>query len=222
MKHTSIIRTVNRSLPFVAITTLFLALQVGSVNAQETSTSAVSQEESSDRCFIGSSAFMLMNLSKTDSPHYYQLDVGYELNDKEAIIVHAATWRYHAPLGIPYGSSYGAASEDYPGSVRSSGIGIGYRRFVTEQFFASVHATAFRQTYMDTANNEIQKGTQLFMQYKVGYHMDFFDNQFYLEPAITATHWPVNTNLPASFAAQDKKWNNYFLFEPNLNFGMSF
>jgi hypothetical protein len=204
-----------------ATTALGFALQAGTVNAEESFLPAAPQMATQSQCFIGSSAFMLANFSK-DSPDYYQLDLGYKLNSQEVILLHATTWKYDAPLGIPYGASFGSAAEKYPGYVRAHGIGMGYQRFVWEQVFASVHATAFQQRYLDQGGREIQKGTQLFLQAKVGYHMEFFGNQFYLEPAISFNHWPVNTNLPASFAARENKWKNYFLFEPSLNFGMNF
>lgn len=220
MKHTSLIRNVNRNLSFIAI--LMLAWQANAVYAEEAPLHTIPKAESPDRYFIGSSASMLANLSTNRSPNYYQLDVGYKLNPKESIIVSASTFRYFAPLGIPFGPSHGAASEDYPGSVKACGIGIGYQRFVTEQVFTSIHAMSLSQSYRDTANNEIQKGSQLLLDAKLGYHMEFFDKKFYLEPTIGVLYWPVNTNVPASFAARDNKWKNYFLFDPSINFGMNF
>lgn len=196
-------------------------LNIGLANADELPAQPVNREASDEKCFVGSSAFMLANLAP-DSPSFYQLDLGYMLNPEEAVLLHATTWKYDAPLGIPYGSSYGSAAEKYPGSVKSYGIGVGYQRFIWKQVFASIHATAFQQRYLDKNNREIQKGSQLFLQMKVGYHMEFFAKQFYLEPAIAFNHWPINTNVPESFAKYEQKWPKYFLFEPSLNFGMYF
>ena len=42
------------------------------------------------------------------------------------------------------------------------------------------------------------------------------------KPSVAATARPINPNVPEALAAADKKWNRYFLFEPNLHFGCRF
>jgi hypothetical protein len=44
----------------------------------------------------------------------------------------------------------------------------------------------------------------------------------FIDPSIAFTCWPVKTNVPESFAAMDRKWPSYFLFEPGLHFGIVF
>ncbi|MDZ4667450.1 MAG: cyclic nucleotide-binding domain-containing protein [bacterium] len=60
------------------------------------------------------------------------------------------------------------------------------------------------------------------MALRLGYHLKFFNNRFFIEPSFAGTHWPVNTNVPAGFAIKEKKWPNYFLVEPGLHFGFKF
>jgi hypothetical protein len=69
---------------------------------------------------------------------------------------------------------------------------------------------------------KIQNGFQLFLTGRVGYHIRLFKDRFFLEPSIAVTYWPINTNVPESFAEVEKKWPNYFLFEPGLHFGVKF
>ena len=78
------------------------------------------------------------------------------------------------------------------------------------------------QKYIDEDNKTIQYGYQLFMTYRVGYHIQLFRSRFFIEPSVAITHWPINTNVPESFAKLEHKWPNYFLFEPGLHFGIKF
>ncbi|MCX6303897.1 MAG: hypothetical protein NT040_02925 [Bacteroidetes bacterium] len=174
------------------------------------------QKEITRRHFLGSSLFILLNLAP-DPGDYYQLDYGYFLTRKDAILVEATTWKYHAPVGIPYGSSV----ESYPGYVRAYGIGLGYQRFWWKNLFTTVEATSFLQQFYDNDNKKIQKGFQLYLQVVLGYRFEFFKKRWYVEPAIALKYWPVNTNFPASFAAIESGINNYKI-EPSLNFGIRF
>lgn len=171
--------------------------------------------------FIGSSLFVLANLLP-DPPSFYQLNYGYRFTSKDTIIIGAITWEYEAPLGIPFGSSFGSDDERFPGYVRDIGIGITYHRFLYNKLFSSINITPFFQEYFTPTNEKIQTGFQLFLTLRLGYHLKLFNNRAFLEPSIAFTHWPVNTNLPESFQKKENNWPNYFLFEPGLNFGISF
>lgn len=179
------------------------------------------QDSTYRRHFIGSSMFMVFNFLP-NPPDFYQLNYGYRLTPKDVVSIEAITWTYKAPLGIPYGSSYGAETENYPGSVKSVGLALAYQRFLWKNFYTAVHAASFLQTYRNERNEKIQNGYQLFCQFRLGYHLKLFKNRFFLEPSVAGTYWPVNTNLPASFQLKEKKWNNYFLVEPGLHFGVKF
>lgn len=177
--------------------------------------------DSSYKCFAGSSAFILGNFT-SNSPSFYQLNFGYRLTPADVISLEAITWRYDAPLGIPYGPSHGNDSENYPGSVREYGVGVTYQRFLWKGLYSSLLVIPFKRVFLDENNNKIQKGFRLFSTFRVGYHITFFKNRFFAEPSLASNYWPVSTNVPQTFAVKDAKWNKYFLFEPGLHFGIKF
>ena len=176
------------------------------------------------RYFIGSSFFMLGNFipDDTNPPDFVQLNFGYQITPKDVISIEAKTWKYAWPLGIPYGKSFEAPEENYPGYIRDIGIGLVYQRFLWKGVYTSVDAMNTFQRYVDNDNRKIQNGYQLFMTYRLGYHFQLFKNTFFIEPSVAITHWPIKTNVPESFAKMDDKWPNYFLFEPGLHFGFKF
>jgi hypothetical protein len=171
--------------------------------------------------YIGTTASMLGNLFP-DPPSLVQLNIGYWVTDRDVVSLEAITWKYPAPLGIPYGSSFGEESEEYPGSIREYGVGVVYQRFLWKGLYTSLQVVPFRRIYLDEDNETIQKGFQLFSTLRLGYHVPLFNNRFFIEPSIAATYWPVSTNVPAEFKAKDDKWNNYFLGEPGLHLGFKF
>jgi hypothetical protein len=173
------------------------------------------------RYFVGSSALILYNLAP-DPPSFYQLNIGYRITPKDVISLEAITWTYKAPLGIPFGSSFGDESENYPGSLQEYGIGIVYQRFLGKGLYTSLQVIPLKRIYRDVDNKTIQKGFRLFSTLRIGFQIPLFKKRFFLEPSIAATFWPVSTNVPQGFAAKDAKWNKFFLFEPGLHFGLNF
>jgi len=172
--------------------------------------------------FIGTSLWSIANLFP-DAADFYELDFGYRYTGKDAIILRAITWKYNAPLGIPYNSSsYGSSDEKYPGYVRAFGIGIGYQRYIWRGLFSSIYATPFLQNFYDSDSKKTNNGFQLFLQGYIGYRIQLFKNRFYIEPSIAFNYWPVNTNFPENFLQKENKWPNYFLFEPHFNLGLNF
>lgn len=172
------------------------------------------------RHLLGSSLFMIANLTP-DSPSFYQLNYGYRLSSGDVLGVEAITWRYDAPLGIPYWASRDAPDRTYPGSVRELGVGLVYQRYLWRGLYAGAHATPFFRQYLDERKRRIQNGFQLFLALRAGYHVGLFDDRFFVEPSVAITHWPITTNVPAAFARVDGRWPNYFLFEPGLHFGVT-
>ena len=187
-------------------------------------TEAKTQESIEKRYFIGSTFLMLGNFIPDDpnAPNFLQLNFGYRITTKDIISIEAKTWKYAWPLGIPYGKSFQAPEEKYPGYIREFGIGVVYQRFFWKGAYASIEAANMFQKYVDKDNREIQNGYQLFMTYRFGYNFNFFKNFFFIEPSVAITHWPIKTNVPESFAEVENKWPNYFLFEPGLHFGINF
>ncbi len=169
------------------------------------------------RHFVGSSLFVLANLVPQSSPPaFYQLNYGYRLTSKDVVSVEAITWTYSAPLGIPYTTP----TEPFPGTVRAYGVGGAYQRFIVEGLYAAIHAQPMRQTFRDPDGAKIQAGFQLFLTLRIGYHFELFSNRLFVEPSVACTYWPINTNLPASFLKEERRWPNYFLLEPGLHFGV--
>ncbi|MEM7655212.1 MAG: hypothetical protein AAF399_03715 [Bacteroidota bacterium] len=173
------------------------------------------------RHFIGSTLFMLFNLTP-NPPEYYQLNYGYRLTPKDVLSVELITWTYPGPLGRPYGPDYGNPASNFPGKVRAIGAGLAYKRFLWKGLYGQVHSTAFRQNYLDEHQEKIQSGFQLFNTLRLGYQLRLFQQRVFLEPSVAVTSWPINTNLPESFQVEEDNWPKYFLFEPGLHFGIDF
>jgi hypothetical protein len=193
-----------------------LAIQAYSQNSAKADDASVQTEKPdiNRRHFIGSSLFLLGNIG--DSVNFFQLNYGYQLTQKDVIIAEAITWTYYEPLG-----TYGSSEKLYPGKVKAYGLGLGYQRFLWKNLYSTIEPTFFLQQFYDTDNNKIQKGFQLYLQFIVGYRLEFFKKRMFIEPAFALKYWPVNTNLPASFAAIETGKPKY-KFEPSLNFGVKF
>lgn len=163
---------------------------------------------------IGSSLFLLGNIK--DSVNFFQLNYGFRLTLKDNFIAEAITWTYYEPLG-----TYGSSDEFYPGKVKAYGIGLGYQRFLWKNLFTTVEPTFFLQQFFNTDDEHIQNGFQLYLQFILGYHFEFFQKRLFVEPAYAIKYCPVSTNVPASFEALDSGAPKY-KFEPSLNFGIRF
>jgi hypothetical protein len=177
------------------------------------------------RYFVGSSGFVAANVAlagRPDAPDFYQVNVGYWLTERDAVSLEAITWRYVAPVGIPYGPSYESPEESYPGYVREAGIGVAYQRLLWGNFYSAAHMLPLMKQYFDEEDERIQSGFRLFLTGRAGYHLQLFRGRIFLEPSIAATYWPIDTNMPAAFEEKERRWPNYFLFEPGLHFGVRF
>ncbi len=201
------------------VSLFFIALAFTHANSQNTA-----QDATCKKRFVGSTLFVLANLNTADNnaPDYAQLNLGYRITPKNVVSVEVKTWKYAWCLGIPYGKSFEATEEKYPGYIRSFGVALVYQRFWWKGAYAAVHAMNSLQKFVGEDNKKIQNGYQLFMTYRLGYHFQLFKNRFFIEPSVAFTNWPINTNVPDSFAQIDKKWRKYFLFEPGLHFGFKF
>lgn len=204
------------------ILSIGLALALASslqVNAQHGK-----QDSTYKKYFIGSTFLMLGNLIPDDPnpPKFIQLNVGYRITLKDVVFLELKRSRFAWPLGIPWGPSFDAPGENYPGYVRQNVIGLAYNRFWWKGLYTGVHAMNAFQQYIDEDNKKITNGYTLFMTYRLGYQFKFFKNRFFFEPSIGLTHWPIKTNTPQSFELKESKWPNYFGYEPGLHFGYNF
>jgi hypothetical protein len=155
--------------------------------------------------------------------HMYEFHVGYKITPKDRIEIKVATWKLFEPMGIPYSDPlFMKKSEFYPGRLNESGVGVTYQRFLWKGVFAQIEILPLWKTYLDENNKKIDDGFKLYTSYHLGYHISLFKGRFFIEPQVHCNYWPIDTKAPHGFKAKDDKWNNYFLFEPNLFIGINF
>ena len=167
---------------------------------------------------------MLGNLIPDDPnpPKFFQLNVGYRITPKDVVSIEFKKSRFAWPLGIPWGPSFDAEGENYPGYISQYVPSIAYNRFWWKGLYTGVYALNAFQKYYNEENIKIKDGYTLFMTYRLGYQLKLFKNRFFFEPSIGLTHWPVQTNVPESFKSVENKWPNYFGWEPGFHFGFNF
>ena len=155
--------------------------------------------------------------------HHYELHFKYELTPKDKIGIKVATWKLFATMGMPMEEQLKFADSNfYPGRLRETGFGVTYQRMIWKGLFATVEILPQLKTYLDENDNKIGNGFKLYTSYHLGYHISLFKNRMFIEPQIHCQYWPIDTNTPQAFKEKDSKWNNYFLFEPNLYIGFKF
>jgi hypothetical protein len=170
-----------------------------------------------------SSSYLTFTNFIPPSVDMYEFHFGYRITPKDIIAIKAATWSLFEPMGIPLGDPlFQQESEWYPGRIREYGVGIKYQRFLWKGLFSSIEILPLKKTYLDEDNEKIDDGFKLYTSYHLGYHVPLFKNRFYIEPQIHCNYWPIDTEGPQGFEEKESKWNNYFLFEPNLYIGVNF
>ncbi len=202
---------------------LFFALSFTGVFGQNQSKQSL--KTPTERKFSVSTTYLsFTNFGKEKTnTHHYELHVGYKLTQNDNIGIKLATWKMFAPMGMPMQEQLKFDEQNfYPGRVRESGIGVTYQRMLWKGLFATIEALPQLKTYINENNNKIGNGFKLYITFHVGYHISFFKDRLYLEPQIHCNYWPIDTNTPQRFRAMDDKWNNYFLFEPDLYIGFKF
>jgi hypothetical protein len=172
--------------------------------------------------FIGSTLFMLGNFSTVNRPDFVQLNYGYRLTGKDAVSIELKTWKYAWSLGIPYGESFQAPEEEFPGYIREYGFALAYQRFMWKGLYAGIHLMNAWQKFVNEEGQKIDNGFQIFNTYRLGYHFKLFKDRFFIEPSMAITHRPFHTEMPDGFKQIDDKWPKIFIGEPGLHFGYKF
>lgn len=173
--------------------------------------------------FVGSTLFMLANLIPDDNPPgMVYLNFGYRITRKDAISLELKTWKYRFPIGIPFGKSYEAEGEAFPGHIREYGFSLAYYRFLWKGLFAQVDVMPAWQTFVNENGYKIDNGFQIFNTYSIGYHVKLFKDRFFIQPSIAITHRPYQSKMPDSFKQVDDKWSRFFFGQPGLHFGYNF
>lgn len=149
------------------------------------------------------------------------------LDNKNIVGVKFATWRLFQPMGIIWWDGLldklETESEFYPGHVRETGVGVTYQRMLWKGLFATVEVLPQFKTYLDEDQTKLGNGFKLYTSYHLGYHLAFGKNKrFFIEPQVHCQNWMFDSKAPTGFRELDDKWRSYFLFEPNLYFGINF
>mgnify|MGYP000262360765 CR=1 FL=1 len=180
------------------------------------------QDSTYKKCFIGSTFFMLGNFAQSNRPDFVQLNIGYRLTPKDVVSLEFKTWKYAWSLGIPYGKSFEAPEEQFPGYVREIGVAVAYQRFLWKGLYAGVHVMNATQNFVDSNEVKIDEGFQILNTYRLGYHFKLFKDRFFIEPSLAITQRIYHTEMPAEFKVLDDKWGKFFFAEPGLHFGFNF
>jgi len=202
------------------ILTIVLALFLA--NSIQLKAQYTKEDTTYKKCFVGSTLFVLGNLSPKNRPDFVQLNFGYRITHRDVISLELKTWKYAWSLGIPYGKSFESPAEKFPGYIREYGFALAYQRFSWKGFYTGVHVMPSWQTFVNNDGKKIDNGFQIFNTYRLGYHFKLFKDRFFIEPSIAVTHRAYHTKMPASFKQLDDKQSKFFFGEPGLHFGYNF
>lgn len=181
------------------------------------------QDSTYKKFFVGSTLFMLANLVPDNNPPgMVYLNLGYRLTGRDAISVEAKTWKYGWPIGIPYGKSFEAEGEGFPGHIREYGVSLNYQRFLTKRWFAQADVMPAFQSFVNESGKKVDDGFQIFNTYSVGYHIKLFKDKFFIQPSVAITHRPYQSRMPDAFKQVDDRWSRFFYGQPGFHFGYNF
>ena len=184
---------------------------------------AAKQDTTHRRSFVGSPLFMLANAIPDNSPpKMAYVTLAYRLTPKDVLSLEFKTWQYGWPIGIPYGRSFEAEGEGFPGHIREHGVSVNYQRFVRGQLFVQVDVMPAFQTFVDEGGTKIDTGFQLFNTYSVGYQVTLLKGRVFFHPSIAMTHRPYQSRMPEGFQQVDDRWPRVFYGQPGLHVGYNF
>jgi hypothetical protein len=213
--------TMKKLLSTTLLIAIFTTLAF-SQNSPEKGSVSVKDTIPDYKCSVSTTYFTFIN-SLPNSVYMYEFHFGYKITPKDRIEIKVATWSLFEPMGIPmWDPLLQKESEWYPGRIRETGIGITYQRLLWKGLFAQIEVLPLKKKYLDENGKKIDDGFKLYTSYHLGYHVPLFKNRLYIEPQIHCNYWPIDTKGPQGFEEKESKWNNYFLFEPNLFIGVNF
>jgi hypothetical protein len=195
-----------------------------SQNQSQTSEGSIKETVHDYKCSLSAPWLIAFNNGPEETnTHHYEFHFGYQLTSKDKIGIKVASWKLFAPMGIPLKDAMKMEeSTFFPGKLGEKGIGFTYQRLLWKGLFATIEIMPLKKTYFDENNKKIGNGFKLYTTYHLGYHVPLFKNRMFIEPQIHCNYWPIDTKAPQSFQVEESKWNNYFLFEPNLYVGINF
>lgn len=203
--------------------TLWVALAMLLATPQHVRAQYARDDSTFKRYFVGSTLFMLANLVPDNNPPgMVYLNLGYRLTGKDVISLEFKTWKYAWPIGIPYGKSFEAEGEGFPGHIREYGVSLNYQRFLRKRLFAQVDVMPAFQSFVNEGGDKIDDGFQIFNTYSIGYHVKLFKDRFFFQPSVAITHRPYQSRMPDAFKQVDDRWSRFFYGQPGLHFGFNF
>ena len=203
--------------------TLLVAMTVMMARPLQLTAQYAKHDTAYKRFFVGSTAFMIANLVPDNNPpEMVYLNLGYRVTGQDVVSLELKTWKYGWPIGIPFGNSYEAAGEGFPGYVREHGVSLNYQRFVRKGLFAQVDVMPAWQSFVSDGGNKIGNGFQIFNTYSVGYHVKLFKDRWFVQPSVAITHRPYQSSMPDAFKQVDDRWPRFFYGQPGLHFGFNF
>ncbi len=205
---------------------LILGLQQGYCQEDRLTTAPLVQEEKHEYKYSVLTTWLTFSNfgdPETNTSHY-EIRLAYQLTSKDQIGVKLTTWKLFAPLGIDiWDSDFLDREFFFPGRLRETGLGVTYQRKLWKGLFATLEILPQYTSYLDENEQKIGNGFKLYNSYHLGYHIPLFKKgRFYVEPQLHVNHWPINTNVPEDFRALEDMWDNCFLIEPNIYFGIKF
>lgn len=208
-------------------TTLMIAvltITTYSQNSSLTNRGAYKDQIPSYKFSVSTTYLTFLNFGdeKTNT-HHYEFHFGYQITSRDKIGIKVASWKLFAPMGIPvWDPLFQDESEFFPGRLEECGIGVTYQRMLWKGLFATLEVLPLYKSYLDENKKEIGEGFKLYTTFHLGYHIRLLKNRLFIEPQVHFNYWPIDTKAPQSFQEKESKWNNYFLFEPNLYIGINF
>jgi hypothetical protein len=202
---------------------LWIALAIVLASSLQVNAQYAKQDSTYKKHFVGSTLFLLGNLSSTNSPGFVQVNLGYRITGRDVISIELVTWKYAWPLGINpfFNDSYGNPEEQFPGYIRDYGAAVAYQRFLWKGLYAAIHVMPMWQKFVNEEGDQVDTGFQLFNSYRIGYHIKLFKDKFFIQPSIGIAGRPYHTEMPDGFKQKDGQWPKYTP-EPGLHFGFNF
>ena len=200
---------------------LCIGLVLALVSSVQVKAQNAEQDSTQRKWFVGSTLYLLGNLTKKHNPEYIQINVGYRITPKDVVSFRFKRSVYDWPLGTSWGKIIDGKEDTYPGHARILAPTLGYQRFWWKGAYTSIQALNAFEKYMDVNDKKIGNGYTLYLDFYLGYQFKFFKNRFFFEPALGVSYWPIRTNVPESFKAVEKNSPNYF-FQPGFDFGFNF
>lgn len=200
---------------------LCIGLVLALVSSVQVKAQNAEQDSTQRKWFVGSTLYLLGNLTKKHNPEYVQINVGYRITPKDVVSFRFKRSVYDWPLGTSWGKIIDGKEDSYPGHARILAPTLGYQRFWWKGAYTSIQALNAFEKYMDVNDKKIGNGYTLYLDFYLGYQFKFLKNRFFFEPALGVSYWPIRTNVPESFKAVEKNSPNYF-FQPGFDFGFNF